>query len=450
MGRSLLVLTILVGSSTVRPCGGAAQDTTAVVTGSVFDSTEMRPLAGARVAIMGTSLMGDSDAEGRFRFEAVPQGSFWVSFFHPRLQALGVSPPSRQLTFTAGALATVDLAIPSERSLVQGWCLAEQQGGGAQGAVTGTVRDSLTGVPMPSAVVTVGIVGGPLSGGPEPVEVRADDAGNYRICNAPAGVPLRLQAQFGASRGVSQNLTVSSGSVEVRDLSLVMSTTGTLSGQVLDYSTGAPLAGASVRILGTSSQRVTDEGGMFHMDDLPPGRHLVTTDYLGYEQRTDSITIFSAETVGIEVRMATAALEVEGLVVTARSRFGRSTLATGKRENVITRADIEPLLVRSSNAGHLLRNMNVPGLSIREVYVADPSGVVVPGLCVEVSRRFSGTGCNQAQVYIDGLHVPYPDQILNSMDPNTIDRIEILGASDAQFQLGAEAANGAVLIYTSR
>ena len=60
--------------------------------------------------------------------------------------------------------------------------------------------------------------------------------------------------------------------------------------------------------------------GRFVLDDLPPGRHLVTTDHLAFEERTDSVTVFSEETVDIEVRMATKALEVEGLVVTARTR----------------------------------------------------------------------------------------------------------------------------------
>ena len=70
------------------------------------------------------------------------------------------------------------------------------------------------------------------------------------------------------------------------------------------------------------------------------------TQSLGYGSRTDSVTVFSEETVGIEVRMATGALEIEGLVVTARSRFGAETLNVGGRRDVMTRAQIEPLLVR--------------------------------------------------------------------------------------------------------
>ena len=82
------------------------------------------------------------------------------------------------------------------------------------------------------------------------------------------------------------------------------------------------------------------------LDGLPPGRHLVTTEYLGYGQRTDSVTVFSQETVDIDISMAPQAVEVEGLVVTARTRFGRTTVAVNKRQDVFTRAEIEPILAR--------------------------------------------------------------------------------------------------------
>ena len=49
---------------------------------------------------------------------------------------------------------------------------------------------------------------------------------------------------------------------------------------------------------------------------------------------------------------------------------------------------------------------------------------------------------------MNGVIMPYPDQILRDLDPATIDRIEILSPIDAQFQFGPCAGNGAVLIYT--
>ena len=50
---------------------------------------------------------------------------------------------------------------------------------------------------------------------------------------------------------------------------------------------------------------------------------------------------------------------------------------------------------------------------------------------------------------MNGVIMPYPDQILMSLDPGSIERIEVLSPIDAQFQYGSMAGtNGALLIYT--
>lgn len=429
--------------------GLRAQDEgTAVLQGIVFDSTEMKLLAGARVAVIGTNAMVETDDQGRFRLGDLPEGSYWVSFFHSRLQELGVSAPSRQVAFRGGDEVEVELAVPSEETLLAGWCLSEQPEPG-YAVLAGTVTDSLTGVPMPRAVVTAE----PISrsaGAPQPVEVRTDDAGYFRICSLRPGVDLRVQAHFGQSSGRSVEMFLKPGSARIQDLVLMMSAQGTLAGMVRDYVTGEPISGAAVSVLGTSSETLTDPTGQFVLDDLPPGRHLVTTNHLAFEERIDSVTIFSQETVDIEVRMATEALEVEGLIVTARTRFGRTSLAgDAKRADFIGRQEIEVLLPRVTTATDILRNMNTPGLRIRDVYSQDPiTGITVPSNCVEVSRRSGGEGCVPAAVILNGVIVPFPDQVIRDLDPNVIESIEVLSPVDSQFQFGSAAGNGAILIYT--
>jgi hypothetical protein len=420
---------------------------TATVRGVVFDSTSMSTLAGARVAVLGTTALGDTDANGNFIVGDVPVGTHWVSFFHDRLQQLGVSPQSRQVTFAAGQTVDVAFSIPSDETLLLGWCLAEQPAPG-YAAIAGLVTDSLTGVPMPRAIVVVEPMGRVL--GLQPIEVRTDDAGYFRVCSVRPQVDMKLQAHFGPSSGVSLEVYLEPGTAAVQNLVLMMSAEGTLAGYVRDHITGDPVAGAVVAVMGTPSSTLTDLTGRFVLDDLPPGRHLVTTDHLAFEERTDSVTVFSQETVDIEVRMATEALEVEGLVVTARTRFGRTSLAgDAKRSDFLAREEIELMLPRATAAADLLRSMNTPGLRIREVYEVDQiTGVMLPTLCVEVSRRSGGEGCVPAAVALNNVVVLSGAELLRTLDPNIIDRIEILSPVDAQFQFGSIAGNGAIAIYT--
>lgn len=446
--RRVLAAICLVAACLCIPHAGAAQVAgTASLRGAVFDSTSMAPLAGARVAVIGTSAVGETDEQGQFVLEGIPEGAHWVSFFHDRLQTLGVSPPSRQVTFAPGQAVDVVLSVPSEETLLAGWCLAEQPAPGF-GSIAGVVTDSLTGVPMPRAIVRAEVVS--RMPGLQPVEVRTDDAGYFRMCSVRGDVDIRLQASFGQSAGRTVETYVPAGAARVQDLVLLMSAEGTLAGFVRDYVSGDPIQGAVVSVAGTTSSTLTDLTGRFILDDLPPGRHLVTTDHLAFEARTDSVTIFSEETVDIEVQMATEALEVEGLVVTARTRFGRTSLAgDDKRSDFIGREEIEVMLPRVTGTADILRNMNAPGMRIRDVYQVDQlTGVMVPGLCIEVSRRAGGEGCVMAAVVLNGVVVPLPDQVIRDLDPNVIDRIEVLGPVDAQFQFGTIAGNGAIAIYT--
>jgi iron complex outermembrane recepter protein len=64
-----------------------------------------------------------------------------------------------------------------------------------------------------------------------------------------------------------------------------------LSGKVTDAATGATLPGASVYVHDAKAGTVTDNEGMYRIQNLPPGKFLVEVSYLGYGSTTDMMDI---------------------------------------------------------------------------------------------------------------------------------------------------------------
>ena len=83
--------------------GGAQQGT---VAGQVTDQASGQPLAGARITVVGTSLITQTNANGRYTVARVPVGQATV-----RATAVGFGAQSRTVTVTAGETTVVDLAL---------------------------------------------------------------------------------------------------------------------------------------------------------------------------------------------------------------------------------------------------------------------------------------------------------------------------------------------------
>src|SRR2546425_12843276 len=76
------------------------------VAGRVTDQANGQPLAGARVTVMGTSLIAQTNVEGRYTLSRVPGGQVTV-----RASAVGFGAASRVVTVNPGETAVVDLAL---------------------------------------------------------------------------------------------------------------------------------------------------------------------------------------------------------------------------------------------------------------------------------------------------------------------------------------------------
>jgi len=443
-GLSIAALVLAPAALAAQSGAGGA----GTVIGIVYDSTTAQPLSGATVAVMGTTVSGETNERGEFRLDGVPAGTFIVTFFHGRLGQLGVGGNSQSVEVVDERIAEVVLAIPSRATILGAWCSAEQ--GEGDTSVGGIVTDVLTGVPLPG--VRIGIIGertGVLQRRRLIREVRTDQKGEFRACHLPSQEGLTIQALFGENQ--ADPVDISQPGNHLVDIDMAISEPVTFQGTVLDYATRAPVVGAQVRLLGSDFMAVTDSTGRFGITGVPPGRQVIQVDQLGYATRTDSLTVFSNEALGLEIVLATEAIVLEPIVVTGRSR-GLDILTTpGTRFSGLTQPQIDSIIPRVFDFATLARAARVPGVSIQEVAMADGFGGQTIGVCIEMLRQRSAgdaNTCNMVEVRLNDAPLPEPQFFLRDMNPQDVARMQFLTPLEAGMLYGNRGSNGVLLIYT--
>ncbi|MYH52102.1 MAG: hypothetical protein F4139_04015 [Gemmatimonadetes bacterium] len=446
--HGLLALGTLLLTAQAR-AASAQEGPTGTVTGLVYDSTTSTPLEGANVAVVGTSAMTESDEEGRFRLEDVPVGEHTVMFFHPRLGTLGVSGTGQTVVVTAGSAVETYLAIASRETILAGWCSIEEGVGNT--SIGGYVTDVVTGVPLPGARVSAFAQHtGILARRSKVAEVRTGNSGEFRLCNLDGSLDLSVTAFFGTSE--TDHMAIAETGPQILDMRIRIADPVSITGTVMDHTTRAPLVGARVRLLGTAFDMLTDSVGRFGFPSVPPGKQVIQTDQLGYATRTDSLTAFSREALGLEILLANEAIVLEPLVITGRSADPIYT-TPGTRFSGLTEAQVDSVLPRVADLASLVRASQMPGLSVRNVWVPDAFGSLREGLCIEIQRRRGGgmpNACNMVEVRINDGPVPEPMFFLKELNPTDIRWYQIITPLEAGFLYGDRGANGVLLLYTQR
>src|SRR5512142_1094035 len=90
-----------------------------------------------------------------------------------------------------------------------------------------------------------------------------------------------------------------------------------ITGHVADALSGAPLAGVTVSVEGTTLTTLTDETGTFRIGGVPAGPQVILVLRIGYALLRHSVVVPNERTLTIELALAKSALQLPGLVVTA-------------------------------------------------------------------------------------------------------------------------------------
>jgi len=95
-------------------------------------------------------------------------------------------------------------------------------------------------------------------------------------------------------------------------------TTGKISGNIVDKTTGEPLAGANVMLLNTSSGTAADADGHFFIINIPPGLYDIQVSMIGYTPvKMENVRVSVNSTTDLIFELEKTILEGETVVVTA-------------------------------------------------------------------------------------------------------------------------------------
>lgn len=228
--------------------------------------------------------------------------------------------------------------------------------------------------------------------------------------------------------------------------------TGTVTGQVTDAASGRPLESAQVYIEGTALGTLTNSSGNYLFVNAPPGEHTVIAELVGYRAGSQTVTVAAGETVRADFGLSVTAIALDQIVVTGTG------VATEKRKlgNSIATVDVSQLADK-------------PITSFSDVLQGREPGVVgLPGAGdtgssgrIRIRGSASLSQTNEPVIYLDGVRIDRGSggswgaaqaatRRFDDIDPNSIERIEILKGAAAATLYGTEASNGVIQIFTKR
>jgi TonB-dependent starch-binding outer membrane protein SusC len=225
----------------------------------------------------------------------------------------------------------------------------------------------------------------------------------------------------------------------------------TISGLVTDGESNEPLVGASVVVTGTTKGTLTDVDGKYTLTDIPKDAVSLTISFTGYANMT--IAIGNSSTIDAKLQGGSV---LEEMVVVGYGSV-RKVDATGAVNSVSEKdfnkginTSVEQLMQGRVAGVNITQNSGQPGGGIN-VRIRGTSSVrngnnplfVVDGVPLSGGDVSAGTGTNN----LGGSAAKNP---LNFLNPNDIEKIDILKDASATAIYGARGANGVVLITTKK
>jgi TonB-dependent starch-binding outer membrane protein SusC len=232
-----------------------------------------------------------------------------------------------------------------------------------------------------------------------------------------------------------------------------------ITGKVTDAD-GNPLAGATVKVNGTSKGTTTNNDGVFVLKGVDENATLEIS-FVGYE--TYMVAVNNKTAIVASLKLKPESLNeiiINKGYYTERQKYSVSNVGKVTAKDIERQPVTNPLLALQGR---------VPGL-----FITQANGLPGSGVKVRIQGQNSLLNGNDPLYIIDGI--PYPSQSLSTMSPvgitplgssggtsgtgggnllsylnqADIESVEILKDADATAIYGSRAANGAILITTKK
>ena len=214
---------------------------------------------------------------------------------------------------------------------------------------------------------------------------------------------------------------------------------GSVTGQVRDSATNSPIAGATIWIEEARRSTVTNGEGRYRIVGLVPGTYTFRVRYIGFVPATGRVTVVAAEETTLDLALVRSVQPLQE-VVTTGTLLPTEVKALPTPVTVISSTDVA--LQRPHNVQELFRQAVPGGVSwdLSKSYY-------LTAFSTRGSTTFSGpTG--QMKVFVDGIQTAL--STASGVDPNSIERMEVIRGPQAAALYGSDAIGGVIQIFTKR
>ncbi len=235
-------------------------------------------------------------------------------------------------------------------------------------------------------------------------------------------------------------------------------TGGRIVGVVTDGQSGQTLGEVQVYIPGTGLGALSRANGRFIILNVPAGTHEVRAERIGLGAETQSVTVGADQAVELNFQLSTQALGLDEIVVTGTAGAAR------RREvgSTVNQINVSALNERPTDVTKLLQAV-APGVEVTQGGGGAGQGSKIrlrgantlsnggdPIIYVDGVRMMTGAFQNRAAKDQSNRAANVTQSPLDMINPNDIERIEVIKGSAATTLYGTEASNGVIQIFTKK